>query len=134
MSAMSVRRPDPTTIAMIVGAIAVWALLAFLLAQQRAEHEAPAREWQAEKAAVVAEAHALVLVRLKDPASAQFGEDRILGSGPDRRVCGTVNARNTYGGYSGADRYVVMGGYAFFGSDRPPEAVWSRPEHPCDVF
>lgn len=134
MSATSARRFDGTTIMIAIGAIAVWALLAFLLAHQKAAREAPARDWAAEKAVVVGEAHALVLARLKDPASAQFGEDRVLGSGPDRRVCGTINARNSYGGYAGADRYLVMGGYAFFGDDRPPAAVWSRPEHPCNVF
>lgn len=134
MAAMSIRRPDGTTVALFLGALAVWGVLAFLLAQQKAEREAPTREWEAEKAAIVSDAHAVVLSRLKDPASAKFGEDRILGSGPDRRVCGTVNARNGFGGYAGADRYVVMGGAAYLGSDRPSEAIWSRPEHPCDVF
>ena len=134
MTAITMRKPDGVTIALAVGAVVVWGGLALLLGKQKYDRDAPPLAWQAEKASLVSNAHALVSARLKDPDSAQFGEDRVLGNGPDQRICGSVNARNGFGGYAGADRYVVMGGMAYFGDDRPTPAIWGRPEHPCDVF
>lgn len=46
---------------------------------------------------------------LKDPASATFGT---MAAAVDKTgaitVCGTVNARNSYGGYAGAQPYIGM--------------------------
>lgn len=46
---------------------------------------------------------------LKDPSSAKFSEVKI---GKDGSVCGTVNAKNSFGAYSGDSRYVSSGGNA----------------------
>jgi len=52
--------------------------------------------------------------QLKDPDSAQFGAVFIVpaakhGSEQRMTVCGSVNARNSFGGYAGMDRFVVDG-------------------------
>lgn len=43
---------------------------------------------------------------LKDPSSAKFSEEYIT---PVNTVCGTVNAKNSLGAYSGSDRYIYNG-------------------------
>ena len=43
-----------------------------------------------------------VISRLKDPESARFAEIWALqGSNGNRSICGLVNAKNSYGGYTG---------------------------------
>lgn len=85
---------------------------------------------------MIESAKSSVRSRLKDPASAQFSQLRIVGSGPDARVCGFVNAKNSFGGYSGDERFVsFLGTVAVIGeNERPSNAFWSRKEHPCDVL
>ncbi len=66
-------------------------------------------------------ARAAVTARLKDPASVRFGELRIsapassLGGGTV--VCGFVNARNGFGGYTGMAPFVFFAGRAELESD-----------------
>lgn len=43
---------------------------------------------------------------LKDPSSAEFSSERISSSGA---YCARVNAKNSFGGYSGSQRVVVVG-------------------------
>jgi hypothetical protein len=46
---------------------------------------------------------------LKDPNSAQFGDKIYLARSSGKlTVCGTVNARNSYGGYSGYSPFIVV--------------------------
>lgn len=62
------------------------------------------------KQQLVAEAHQAVLEKLKDPQSATFKENdlEIL---PDQGVvCGKVNAKNGFGGYTGHQEYVYIRG------------------------
>lgn len=67
---------------------------------------------------------------LKDPDSAKFGEEFVR----DPKlpiVCGEVNARNSFGGYSGASEFVVFGAGALVrepGADNDTEFVriWNR--------
>lgn len=62
-------------------------------------------------------AKAAVLATLKDPGSATFGRFHILTSVPgEGAVCGTVNAKNGFGGLTGATPFFVMEGAAFFPS------------------
>lgn len=50
-----------------------------------------------------------VLAVLKDPESARFGEIWALnGSNGGRGVCGFVNAKNSYGGYTGNKTFMLM--------------------------
>ena len=56
---------------------------------------------------VVAGAIAAVKANLKDPGSADFGKiaRRRVGVGKDV-ACGTVNSKNSFGGYVGAKRFI----------------------------
>ncbi|OFS72059.1 hypothetical protein HMPREF3173_16115 [Pseudomonas sp. HMSC08G10] len=47
-----------------------------------------------------------VAAQLKDPASAQFRNERVVGD--DRTVCGEVNGRNSAGGYAGFTSYAAL--------------------------
>lgn len=52
----------------------------------------------------------LIAAKLKDPDSAQFGSgDRVSYKAGGPVVCGTVNARNSFGAYGGMQRYIGMG-------------------------
>jgi hypothetical protein len=50
-----------------------------------------------------------IKARLKDPDSAKFGPMSAARSDSTGvvRVCGTVNAHNSFGGYSGSSRFVA---------------------------
>lgn len=68
---------------------------------------------QAPKPPAVAAAEAAVRASLKDPESARFAEMRAL-TRPNARgeptevVCGTINAKNGFGGYTGAKPLVFL--------------------------
>lgn len=65
-----------------------------------------------------ADAKTAVASRLKDPGSAQFRNLRVVEqvAGQDA-VCGEVNGKNSYGGYSGFEEFVYKGGSVYIGSD-----------------
>ncbi len=44
---------------------------------------------------------------LKDPASAQFRDLRVDGTGDKLRLCGEINGKNSYGGYVGFKKFAV---------------------------
>ena len=123
-----------STRALAVIAVAVWGLLFVVMHFQKLERERPMRESAAAQAEAIERAEMLVKARLKDPFSAEFSDVRVLGTGAQERVCGLVNAKNSFGAYSGSERFLVMMGSAYLGDQKPGKAVWSRPEHPCDVF
>jgi hypothetical protein len=58
-----------------------------------------------------AAAQELVKQHLRDPSSAQFSDIRVIPAGGRKPtiVCGKVNARNGFGGMTGAQRFVVGG-------------------------
>lgn len=54
------------------------------------------------------EVQGLVRQALKDPESARFeGATNIIGEGDAMVVCGLVNAKNGFGGYVGAQPYMI---------------------------
>ncbi len=57
--------------------------------------------------------------RLKDPESARFTDVRIglRMAGNVGAVCGKVNSKNSFGGYSGAQRFIAAGDMAFLEDD-----------------
>lgn len=68
-----------------------------------------------------AEAKAAVVALLKDPESARFG--KVVGVGDPNgtgvySACGSVNAKNSYGGYVGSKLFAVDKGKAILWSDR----------------
>lgn len=56
----------------------------------------------------VKEVHEGVRKALKDPGSAQFGEMSAVIDGGMITVCGFVNAKNSFGGFTGQKRYIGM--------------------------
>jgi hypothetical protein len=59
-----------------------------------------------------------VAAALKDPASAEFGEITVRGDGISRIACGTVNSKNSFGGYTGHQPFMAKGGLLYIGFDR----------------
>lgn len=55
----------------------------------------------------VAQAMELVRARLKEPASAAFGNIRIVNGPRGKVACGTVNGRNSFGGFTGMEQFSV---------------------------
>lgn len=86
---------------------------------ERAALQAKAEESAALEKALVAEkkkaadelvnkAKALLVQNLKDPESAKFS-NVVIAIGPNRTlVCGSINAKNSYGGYVGAKKFFVL--------------------------
>jgi hypothetical protein len=56
---------------------------------------------QSSGASIIPEAKAAVQAGLRDPDSAQFRDVVVYGTSNKRTVCGSVNAKNGYGGYTG---------------------------------
>lgn len=64
--------------------------------------------------------------RLKDPESAKFGKSRVVGN----VVCGSVNSKNSMGGFTGQKRFISAGmsDVTFFEMDMAQDDfdyVWS---------
>lgn len=63
----------------------------------------------------VAGAQKVASASLRDPASAQFRNVRVVAQKDGRNaVCGEINGRNAYGGYAGFHGFYVLAGEAFF--------------------
>lgn len=56
-----------------------------------------------------------VTTTLKDPDSAKFRGEFV---GKDGAVCGFVNAKNSYGGYGGFERYIVTSDRVLMDGDK----------------
>jgi len=70
-----------------------------MLAAAATKHVAPRAD---PNAALFAKVRAIVTDGLKDPESARFKPFSVVVDGDgNRKVCGAVNAKNTYGGYVG---------------------------------
>lgn len=76
-------------------------------------------------------AESAVRERLRDPQSAQFEDVQVSIIGDYTRVCGTVNAKNAFGGYTGRKRFAYLDGVLRLEEDfEGPgheyfEAIWS---------
>lgn len=62
------------------------------------------------------DAQKLVASKLKDPGSAQF---RNVRKGTYGRICGEVNGKNSYGGYTGFSNFSVNGSIVLMDDDLP---------------
>ena len=56
-------------------------------------------------------------VRLNDPKSAVFEDVFVSRKAGPPVVCGLVNAKNSFGGYAGRERFVVAGDLSVFESE-----------------
>lgn len=50
-----------------------------------------------------------IRAKLRDPDSAEFRDVRFYSGGPTPVVCGEVNSKNGFGGYSGFQRFIASG-------------------------
>lgn len=73
---------------------------------EKARLEAAKADKRLKEVQAVGLAKASVKARLKDPSSAEFGKVVMKPSGI---VCGYVNAKNAYGGYTGEKAFISMG-------------------------
>lgn len=67
-----------------------------------------------------------VLAALKDPNSADFKDVRHVGEG--RALCGQVNAKNSYGGYSGFKAFVADAEGVYWAGDGSARADIGKTE------
>ena len=58
------------------------------------------------RAAFLDQAHTAVQGTLRDPSSAQFQDEVVVGAVTARTVCGNVNAKNGFGGYTGKSAFI----------------------------
>lgn len=66
----------------------------------------------------------LVRQALKDPDSARFeGATNIIGEGDAMVACGLVNAKNSFGGYVGAQPYMIWENRLYLSSGERDEAI-----------
>lgn len=79
-------------------------------ANQTAKTQRQSVEWKVESASQdeIDKSKSVVTAALKDPESARFGEKfwAIVGSNGRRSICGYVNAKNSFGGYTGKKLYI----------------------------
>lgn len=88
----------------------------------------PTMSPEAQDFAYVRQTQRTLSSRLKDPDSAQFGEDYVSRRSGAPVVCGSVNARNSFGGYTGTTRYVGAGDGATFMESEVPDFpdLWAK--------
>jgi len=55
---------------------------------------------------ILDDARAAIQATLRDPSSALFYDELVFGKGKSRTVCGNVNARNGFGGYTGKSAFI----------------------------
>ena len=63
-----------------------------------------------------------ILSMLKDPDSAKFGDVFV---GRNGTMCGTVNSKNSFGGYTGAQVFTVDAEFVRIG-DNGAVATWNK--------
>lgn len=92
--------------------------------------EAAANAASAERSAVVFNGKEAVKARLNDPASARFGDVvYVKKQGGVAVACGTVNAKNGFGGYGGMKQFVSFGSpklTSIEGTDDAFVELWNR--------
>jgi hypothetical protein len=69
-----------------------------------------------------------VRAKLKDPKSAEFSEVYFSRRGGLPMTCGHVNAKNSFGGYAGAQRFISAGGEMTYLEDEVEgfDKLWNR--------
>jgi len=66
-----------------------------------------------------------VTAALKDPDSAQFGEVVAVSNDGTPVVCGSVNAKNSFGGFTGEQSFVYVAGMVAFEGDKEFNKLWN---------
>lgn len=99
-------------------------------AQAKKQAEADAvrqkeRDAEQVKYSAIAAGKAAIVKRLNDPESAKFGQVVFREPG---FVCGYVNAKNGFGGYTGEKGFITLGSaeMSWFEGDKDFEKVWNK--------
>ncbi len=115
-------REDVIEVAITNDAKSNWGFYAYKIRNSVRTRESLEREARD----MIAVARVRVKARLKDPESAQFGEIVVR----NNVVCGTVNSKNPFGGYTGPELFYAFGTLVYFDSDlkslTPDEAKLPR--------
>jgi hypothetical protein len=102
-------------------------IIAAQLASDAERAETKARAQERNEAA----ARAAVLSTLRDPASALFSGVRPGRDAADATICGLVNAKNGFGGYAGARRFIASQGKLVIDGANTPFEVDSAWQKSC---
>ena len=115
-----------------IGGIAIAVLAAFCsaLGPEETPEQRRAQEARSIASGIEYNAKQAVKAQLRDPASAQFGDIHVVEKNGIRAACGTVNARNGFGGYTGHTQFVAVGGGQIAmlrtsGNDREFVRLWN---------
>lgn len=89
--------------------------------------EDPAKEALKAREDAIRVAKEVVAAKLRDPQSAQFTEVRTTAQpGSSGLVCGFVNAKNGFGGYVGAQRFIALPSFGSAYLDEPNTPLGSH--------
>lgn len=90
--------------------IAIIGVLVALLVLSTCAEESPEKKAAKEKATAESsykyQGKQRVLAMMKDPGSVKFGRVYVKTKGAHKTVCGTLNAKNSFGGYTGHKRFL----------------------------
>jgi len=94
----------------------------------QASSEPSKPSFESRKYEAIAGARDAVKQMLKDPESAQFSDETAFPQGVDGiTVCGYVNAKNGFGGYTGNEAFVAAGDIAYLQSQVSDfSGVWAK--------
>lgn len=117
---------------LVIGGGVFVVLLAIGLANQKREAEEIAANPELQRAQIEAEedremisqARVLMRRRMKDPESAQFSDVMVVRASGKPIVCGDVNAKNSFGGYTGRKGFVMPKGGVPIGEEDLPQKDW----------
>jgi len=121
----------------VLGGVTAVSVIAVMLApgpspeeleRRRREYSAAAtaRDQRDEDSRLLAEAQWQMKQRLKDPESAQFSGVAVVRVSGKPVVCGEVNARNSFGGFTGRKGFVMPKGGVVIGEEDLPGADWAN--------
>lgn len=90
-------------------ALIAFIAIAFIVLGKIGSGDSTERKLAANNEARIAQAELAMKERLKDPESVQW-RDVYVSRFAEAAVCGQVNARNSFGGYTGFKQFIVVSG------------------------
>jgi hypothetical protein len=104
----------PTWLALPIAAAAVWLIIRLLSGGESLTIDSGLDEQRQQRLLWVEQAKESVRTQLKDAESAEFRNVAIRDYKGAPLVCGEVNAKNSFGGYSGYQQFVFAGSMGTF--------------------
>lgn len=91
----------------MVSALIVWGVFILNRPDTRTDAEIQAAENRDRRDRLIAWAMVEVRGKLRDPSSADFGKVFVSEKSGEETVCGGINAKNSFGGYTGMQPFVI---------------------------